>query len=144
MIGALAVYLMLEAISGLDKITPTVDQIQQEEYLAVFHVGIRRIIPVEMNLDTNRLEYDYETTYETAADVLAVSDAIAADAGWTLEQRGEDFRTYSKLVRFNQYYRIEQIVRMTFLPGFHRVKIINSPGQWVYSPEPFPRMLRDK
>jgi hypothetical protein len=127
----LCVVLALQRMDALNRIVPTIEMIKEKDYLAAFHVGVVKFIPIELDLDTSRLEYDYETNSASAAELFAISDGEAVRNGWMVEERSVNGRTYSKFLRFNQYYQVEQIVQLTFFPEHRQVKVVNSRGRWA-------------
>jgi hypothetical protein len=118
-------YYWVRQMDALDRIVPTVEHIRSYEELAVFHVKLVRIIPIELNVDTNRLEYDYETTCENASEVFEVSDAAAKKEGWTSEFADVNTRRYSRLIAGSGGRPNVEVVEMTFLRS-QKVKIVNS------------------
>jgi hypothetical protein len=117
----------LNVIRAGEQVVPSLELIRKQDYLEAFHVGIVEIIPIAFDFDTNRLEYDFDTTYASAADLFSVTDAAASRDGWELEARGDNSRTYSKFFQEAGRHEVEQVVVLGFKPESRRMNVVNAP-----------------
>jgi hypothetical protein len=127
----MGLYLILRWLVAIDKIVPTVEMIKEQEHLALFHVGVVKIIPTEFDFDTERLEYEYETTIGNASELFTILDARAVKDGWQIEEQSANGRTYSKLSQLNQHSSMKLVVNTTFLTESRQVKIVANHGPWI-------------
>lgn len=108
----------------LENVRPRPGMITGDEDLTPFHVDVASLNPIGFNIDSNRLEYEYETALpelDTFPDVIA---ARAQAARWKEEQSTATTRTYSKITTFNDYYDHELVVTVEWIPGSRRVSIV--------------------
>jgi hypothetical protein len=127
------VWALLVTISVLscDTARPTVEQIRNDEDLAIFNVGVVKITPIEFNIDTNRLAYEYETMQTNADTFFTLLDSEAVREGWKIEERATRKRGYSRIVRFNEHYDLERVVSVALSSVPQRVEIVATVRQWL-------------
>lgn len=121
----LSVIVFLLMILSCDHVVPTADGIAQDQDLQVFHIGLVKIIPLDLDVDSNRLEYEYETTYSDADSFFSSMDQESGKKGWKTEEGTMKKRVYSKRMKFNAIYQ-ERVVDITFTPESSRVKVIST------------------
>lgn len=128
--GLLLIGYGLEAMVSLDKVVPTPNQIRADDLLAPFNIGVVRLLPIEFNADTNRLEYEYETSVKDSSELMLACDKASARAGWKRIESAEGERSYSKFVRANTQWDVEEIVEVKLVAESARVKVVNRRGSW--------------
>lgn len=129
LLGVVIVVALGEWMLSRDTVVPDASLIMSDPVARRFTIEATRITPKSFNFDNNRLEYDFETRLSTDS-LLATLDAIARSDGWTTLRRTPRHRTFTKSIKFNDYFEEERFIEITPEVDSSAVHILAYRGAW--------------
>lgn len=131
-IGIIIASLVLASIAvfylhSKEESDPKVKFIRENADLAPFNAGAYRIIPVKINLDSGRLEYEYESFYGSLDELFSAIDLEAKKKGWQTAESAPHVRTFKKTVEYKNL-KTEATVTLAYSKPDGKVRIVAEYG----------------